>query len=474
LEYLQGVAAKWNLYRYARFNSAVEAATWDDEEKKWKVSVKVTGGKDAEYTPVYTISADYLVSGMGQLNEPSYPSIPGLDSFERKVIHSARWDWSYPMEGKRIGIIGNGATAAQAIPELAKVAKSLVVFQRTPNWVVPRMDKDISPFWQFLYSFVPPVRKLYRAALMDFREGLHESISKPGSKTSLLAEQAHEALMKAQLPNRPDLWEKLTPDYPTGCKRVIISDDIFPALGLPSVTLETNPIEAITPKGVKVKGDKEHEFDLIVLATGFRTVDFMYPVKITGRNGRSISDIWKSHPRALYGVGVEDLPNFGMLYGPNTNLGHNSIILMIETQSRYITTMINTVLTVRATGKTLALTPKTKRVREFNDQIQEILGKTSFADPRCSSWYKTKDNVVTNNWWGTVVDYQKTLRLMDWNDYDAEGSGAEIIGEKKNIDIGRIVEESRIGLGTLGAFTGTAILAAGAFVYRRRLTKRLL
>lgn len=474
MRYLQSVAAKWNLYRYARFNSAVDEAAWNDVEKKWKVTVKVEGGKDAEYTPQYTITTDYLVSGMGQLNEPSYPSIPGLDSFEGKVIHSARWDWSYPLEGKRIGIIGNGATAAQAVPELAKVAESLVVFQRTPNWVVPRMDKTITPFRQRLYRLVPAVRQLYRAALMDVRESLHESISRPGSETSILTEKAHEALMKAQLPNRPDLWDKLTPNYPTGCKRVIISDDFFPALGLPSVSLETNGIEEITPKGVKVKGEQEHEFDLIVLATGFRTVDFMHPIKITGRNGRSISDIWKAHPSALYGVGVEDLPNFGMLYGPNTNLGHNSIILMIEMQSRYITTMINTVLTIRTTGKTLALTPKTKRVREFNEQIQEILGKSSFADPRCNSWYKTKDNVVTNNWWGTVVDYQKTLRLIDWNDYDAEGSGAGIMSEKKNLDIGRVVEESRIGLGTLGAVTGTAILAVGAFLYRRKLAARFL
>ena len=437
------------------------------------MSVKVTGGKDAEYAPAYTITADYLVSGMGQLNEPNYPNIPGLDSFEGKVIHSARWDWTYPLEGKRIGIIGNGATAAQAIPELAKVAESLVIFQRTPNWIVPRMDREISPFRQKLYGLVPPVRHLYRAALMDVRESLHESISKPGSETSILAEQAHKMLMKAQLPNRPDLWEKLTPNYPTGCKRVIISDDIFPALGLPNVTLETNAIEAVTPKGVKVKG-QEHEFDLIVLATGFRTVDFMYPIEIIGRNGRSICDIWKSHPSALYGVGVEDLPNFGMLYGPNTNLGHNSIILMVEMQSRYITTMINTVLTARQSGKALSLTPRTKRVREFNTQIQAILGKTSFADPRCNSWYKTKDNVVTNNWWGTVVDYQKTLHLIDWSDYDVEGLGAELVQQDKKTNIGRVVEETRISVAALGAVTGTAVLAVGAFVFRRRLIKRFL
>jgi cation diffusion facilitator CzcD-associated flavoprotein CzcO len=467
------VAAKWNLYRYARFSTAVEGAIWDDEEKKWKVSVKVTGGKDAEYSPGYTITSEYLVSGMGQLNEPNYPNIPGLDSFEGKMMHSARWDWAYPLEGKRIGIIGNGATAAQVIPELAKIAESLVVFQRTPNWVVPRRDQAISPFRQMLYSVVPPVRQLYRAALMDFRESL-QSVSKPGSQTALLVEALHESALKAQLANRPELWEKLTPKYPAGCKRVTISDDIFTALALSNVTLETNGIEAITPKGIKAKDQEEYEFDLIVLATGFRTVDFMYPLQIIGRHGRSISDIWKSHARALYGVAVEDLPNFGMLYGPNTNLGHNSIILMIEMQSRYITTMINRVLMVRKTGKAIALTPKTKRVEEFNDQIQDILGKTSFADPRCNSWYKTKDGVVTNNWWGTVVDYQKTLSLIDWADYGTEGSGAGLVPNKKT-NIGRVVEESRISLVTLGAVTAAVILAAAGLIFRRKLlSKRIV
>lgn len=473
MDYLRSVAAKWNLYRYARFNTAVEGATWDDEEKRWKVSIKVLGGKDSEYNSSYTMTSDYLVSGMGQLNEPHYPNILGLDSFGGKVIHSARWDWTYNLEGKRIGIIGNGATAAQAIPELAELAESLVVFQRTPNWVVPRMDRAITPLRQKLYNVIPPVRQLYRAALMDFRESLHESISKPGSESAILTERAHKMLMETQLPNRPDLWEKLTPKYPTGCKRVIISDDIFPALGLPNVTLETNAIEAVTPKGIMIKDEKEYEFDLIILATGFRTVDFMYPLQVIGRKGRSLSDIWKSHARALYGVTVEDLPNFGMLYGPNTNLGHNSIILMIEMQSRYITTMINTVLNVRKSGKALALTPKTKRVKEFNDQIQGILAKTSFADPRCNSWYKTKDGVVTNNWWGTVVEYQKTLSIVDWNDYDSEGT-AEGLVPTKNTYIGRVVEETRFSMTTAIAILGAASLAAGALFFRRRLKEKLL
>lgn len=448
----------------------MEGAVWDDEENKWKVSIQVLGGKDSEYGSRYVITSDYLVSGMGQLNEPSYPNIPGLETFRGKLIHSARWDWTYRLEGKRIGIIGNGATAVQAVPELAKVSESLVVFQRTPNWVVPRMDRAISPLWRKFYKAVPLTRQLYRAALMDYAESIHKSISKPGSDTALLMEQAHKMLLEAQLPNRPELWEKLTPKYPTGCKRIIISDDIFPALGRSNVTLETNAIETITPKGIKVRGKDEYEFDLIVLATGFRTVDFMYPLQIIGRNGRSLSEIWDGHARALYGVTVEDLPNFGMLYGPNTNLGHNSIILMIEVQSRYITRMINTVLTARERGATVALIPRTRKVKEFNDEIQDILGKTSFADPRCNSWYKTENGTVTNNWWGTAVDYQKTLSVIDWDDYEREGSGAELVPMGK-IYIGRVMEETRISLAKVAAITGAILLATGALTFRKALIR---
>ncbi|EAT78799.2 hypothetical protein SNOG_13775 [Parastagonospora nodorum SN15] len=313
--------------KYIRFNTSVEEAHWDDEKRRWKVDVKVTGGKDAEFNPQYSIDCDFLVSAVGQLNQPRFPDIEGLEDFQGKIMHSARWDWSHSLEGKKVGIIGN-----------------------------------------------------------DGEEN--------------------------------GLWEKLTPDYNPGCKRVIISDDYYPAVADPKTTLETNKIARITPTGIQLENGTTYEHDIIVLATGFRTVEFMYPIKITGTGGRSLEQIWEKGASALYGTTVPSLPNFGMFYGPNTNLGHNSIILMIEAQSRYLNTLVSAVLDARNRGQRIGLTPRSDRTDAFNQQIQEILQNSSFADPKCGSWYKNKDGKITNNWSGTVVEYQEMLSKVDWEDFE--------------------------------------------------------
>ena len=341
-----------------------------------------------------------------------------------------------------------GATAAQIIPEIAKEVSHLTIFQRTPNWVVPRLDIPIYAPFRGLFKFIPPLLWGFRAFIMDFREAFYSAITNPGSKTSHMIREACLKMMKMQLPNRPDLWEKLTPNYPPGCKRVIISDDYFLTLTRENVTLETGRVERVTEKGIIVDG-KEHEFDVIVLATGFRTVEFMHPIKVYGVSGKSLSEIWSKGARALYGVTVESLPNFGMLYGPNTNLGHNSIILMIEAQARYILALIQAVLQARQRGSSLALTPNAERLAEFNDQIQATLRKTSFAHPSCQSWYKTKDGLITNNWSGTVVDYQKLLSKVNWDDFniEIEGKTSLDLQKKKIQNIGRVREETLIGTG---------------------------
>lgn len=322
LEYLRSVAIKWGLFSHVRFNSEVQESRWDEESKKWKTKVKVTGEKDSEYIPEYTITSDFLVSGVGQLNYPRYPDIPGLKDFKGKTMHSARWDWSYDLTGKRIAVIGNGATAAQIIPEVIKVAKQVDVYQRTPNWVVFRQDAEVSGLWQGLYKWVPPIRWQKRAILMAFREAFFDVVAKDNSEMTNLAKAMHEqALMKA-FPNDEKMRDILTPKYHPGCKRIILSDDIFPALAEPNCRVETRHINKISEKGIEVKGGEENEYDLIVLATGFRTVEFMHPIKLYGSDGRELSEIWKGGARALYGTVLEDMPNFGMLYGPNTNLGY--------------------------------------------------------------------------------------------------------------------------------------------------------
>ena len=268
-------------------------------------------------------------------------------------------------------------------------------------------------------------------------------------------------------------WEKLTPNYAIGCKRVIISDDYFPVFNLPQVSLETGKIAKITEKGIEIDG-VETEYDLIVCATGFRSVEFMHPIKITGSAGRTLTSVWSSGAKAMYGMVVESLPNFAMLYGPNSNLGHNSIILMIEAQSRYINALIKEVLKAKMAGKSLTMTPNRERVEEYNRTIQKVLQNSSFADPNCMSWYKDeKTGLITNNWSGTVIDYQKMLSKVDWSDYDLSGNGAEGLSEGQTTTIGRVVEETTVSYRTMG-FTAVSLLAmAGGLALRNSGRLRL-
>ncbi|OBT70900.1 hypothetical protein VF21_10010 [Pseudogymnoascus sp. 05NY08] len=442
LAYLIRVATSWGLYKHIRFNTVVEEATWNESLKQWSTVVRTTSEKEAEYSPSYTITSDFLVSAVGQLNVPAYPNINGLDLFQGKAMHSARWDRSFDLKDKRIAVIGNGATAAQIIPEIAETAKNVTVYQRTPNWVIPRDDKPISKTMQWMYQYIPTVRKRYRAGLMDYRESFYDAAVDEHSAMNSIFKKLSLDMLDRQIPGNATLRKQLTPNYPPGCKRVIISDDYFPAINRANVRLETRSIDEVCPTGIKAGGEAE-EFDLIVLATGFRTVDFMYPIKITGLNGRSIEDIWKDGAMAYLGIAVEGLPNFGMLYGPNTNLGHNSIILMIEAQSRYINTLISATMKARASGGTLSIAPASQRIKSYNVEIQKRLQNSTFANSSCKSWYKTADGLVTNNWCGTVVEYQERTSVVDWDDFVLSGSGTMQLQSQGPAHIGRIIEETQ-------------------------------
>ncbi|KAK0931594.1 hypothetical protein LTR29_016319 [Friedmanniomyces endolithicus] len=474
LAYLIRVAQEYKLYPHIRFNTTVEEARWDDELKKWRTKVTTPkGSKEAEFSPEYEIKSDFLVSAVGQLNQPAWPKIQGLDEFSGKKMHSARWDWSYDLADKKIALIGNGCTAVQILPEIAKVAKQVTVFQRTPNWVVPRLDQPVSPFMRNVLRYVPPIRWRKRAGQMDFREWSYQAIVDSKSAPATMFRDMAIDMMHKQLPDQPEMWEKLTPNYSLGCKRIIISDDYFPALDLPNVDLETRPIHSINDHSVKVTAtngepeDAGSTYDLLVCATGFQTLEFLHPINLYGKNGRSLRDVWKTGARSFNGTCVEDMPNFGILYGPNTNLGHNSIILMIESQSRYINGLIKPVLEARRRGEGLSLAPRVERVEAYNEEVQRVLKESSFNDPSCNSWYKNEAGLITNNWSGTVVEYQQMLSKVDYEDYDTEGSGAAIVREKRSHTVGRVVEESQVSDTTfvvMGLLSTAAVV--GGFLFR--------
>ncbi|KAM5341977.1 hypothetical protein ACJ41O_015008 [Fusarium nematophilum] len=473
LNYMRGVARKHDLYRFVRFSSEVTEARWDQALQQWKVSVRVLAGKEAEACEEYTIETNFLAAGTGQLNQPYYPEIPGQASFKGKTMHSARWDWSHDLRGKRVGIIGNGATAVQIVPEVAKVASHVTIFQRSPNWIIPRLNEDVPEWKRTLLRRVPLLLSRLRADVMDGREAYYQGLIQRNSEESTQLRQVCQDHLQSQLADRPDLWEILTPDYPPGCKRILLSDDYYPSLVLPNVSLETGRIQRISEDGVVVlqKRDESSEdlvdLDLIIFATGFRTQEFMYGIKVHGVGNRSLDQIWAKGASALYGVTVESLPNFGILYGPNTNLGHNSIILMIEAQTRYIVTLIKEVLRAKQGGQVLSIKPRARRIREWNEKLQHDLATSSFADTRCNSWYKNKDGLVTNNWSGTVVEYQKMISRVYWSDYELVGETTAHMPEGETY-LGRIVEETLIGTRALIASTALGGLAAWGLMWHAR------
>jgi cation diffusion facilitator CzcD-associated flavoprotein CzcO len=400
-DYMERVAARHGVTDRFRFNTEVEKAAWDEAASLWRVTVK--GGE--------TLSAPVLVSGLGQLNKPGYAGIAGRDSFKGESWHSARWRHDVDLTGKTVGCIGAGASAIQYIPEIAKDAGKVIVFQRTPNYVVPRLDRAFSPFEKWLYRTFPAIdrgQRWFIWKMMDLRFEAFKLGTKQAEKFRTDALKYLDDVVKD-----PVLKAKLTPDYPIGCKRVLVSDDYYQALVRPNVELVDQAITTVTANGVQTADGVEHACDVLIYGTGFITTDFVTPVEIKGRKGKDLSEAWKDGAEAYLGVTVTGFPNLFMLYGPNTNLGHNSIIFMIEAQVDYL---VKAMQALKSRGAK-ALEIKPDAFARFNTQLQKDLTETSWAGS-CSSWYKTASGKITNNWSGDTKTYRQMTAEPALEDYE--------------------------------------------------------
>jgi cation diffusion facilitator CzcD-associated flavoprotein CzcO len=396
--YMEACADRFGVRRYFRFGAEVARADWDAAAGLWTVTL--TGGE--------TLGAPVLVSGLGQLNRPSFANIPGRETFQGDSWHSARWRHDVDLAGKTVGCIGAGASAIQYIPELVKTAGKVVVFQRTPNYIVPRLDKPISETQKALFRALPVVDRAQRWLiwqLMDWRFNAF----KQGTKSAAGFRKVAMDYLDATVTD-PVLKAKLTPDYPIGCKRVLVSDDYYQAIVQPNVELVTEDVKAVTPAGVVTGDGVEHPCDVLVFGTGFETTSFLAPLAITGENGLTLDEAWKDGAEAYLGVTVAGFPNLFLLYGPNTNLGHNSIILMIEAQVAYMVEALKT-----AAGRPLKVKPAAQA--RFNTQLQKDLEATAWAGS-CSSWYKTASGKITNNWSQDTATYMKVMRAPVMADYE--------------------------------------------------------
>lgn len=399
--YLEHCAEKYGLLPHIRFGCEVASARFDDGAGLWRVRTR--GGE--------SLDAQVLVSGVGQLNRPHIPDLPGLADFAGVWFHSARWRHDCDLAGKNVAVIGNGASAIQFVPKLAKLAGRLTIFQRSANWVVPRGDYAYSERAKRIFRSFPPLLRLYRWFFYWQLERNYLAFGANG-RTARNFEKAARAWLETSIPD-PKLRALLTPDYRVGCKRILIDDDFYPALSRPNVSVEPSGIARITRDGIETKDGAIHPADVIVLATGFETTTFLAPIEITGRGGRTLADAWDGGAEAHLGLCVSGFPNFFMMYGPNTNLGHNSIIFMIEAQVRYA------VRCIRALGEKRLrfLDVRPEAQRRFNAGLQRELEKTAWA-AGCRSWYKTASGKITNNWSSSTLAYWWKTRRPKLDDFE--------------------------------------------------------
>lgn len=398
--YLRHCAEKYQILAQIRFGTEIAGASFDEHAGEWRI--RTSAGEE--------ITAKALVSGLGQLNRPHFPEIPGLSSFEGTSFHSARWNHEHDTSGERVAVIGNGASALQFIPEIAKTAERVTVFQRSANWVIPRNDRKFSEADKARFRRHPLLLRTVRAFIWSMLEIRFLAFLRDSWFSRRMTRIATEYL-HAQVSD-PVLRAKLTPDYPIGCKRILISDDYYQALVRQSVEVVDEPIVQVTRDAVVTKDGVARPADTIVFGTGFETTTFLAPLAIEGLGGAKLDEIWRGGAEAYLGVTVAGFPNLFMLYGPNTNLGHNSIIFMIECQVGYAVQCIQELQRRHVSW----LDVRRDVMDRYNRDLQAALAKTAWT-AGCASWYKTASGKVVNNWSGFTTDYWRRTRHPNWHDY---------------------------------------------------------
>jgi cation diffusion facilitator CzcD-associated flavoprotein CzcO len=392
-EYLRRCARDYGVLPHIRFGTAVTGARWGEDSARWHVS-----------TSRGALTADVLVLATGPLSEPVTPSLAGLDRFRGPAFHSARWDHSVDLAGKRVAVIGTGASAAQFVPEIQPAVAALHVYQRTAPWVMPRRDRALGTRAKRLFRRVPAAQRALRGAISAARELMVLAFRRPG-----VARQA-ERLARRQLAKAvrdPALRAKLTPDYRMGCKRVIVSDDYLPALARPNVEVITSRVAEVREHSVVDADGVERATDVIVYATGFRPLDPPLAPCVRGRGGRSLADVWQGSPRAHVGTTVAGFPNLFVLLGPNTGLGHNSVVLMIEAQIEHL---LGALRHLRATGAA-ALEPRAEAQAAWVAEVDRRTVGTVWVDGGCRSWYLDGTGRSSAIWPDSTGRYRRSARF---------------------------------------------------------------
>lgn len=400
LRYIESCADRFGVRRYCRFGERVTSANWEPESQRWRVET-------AQGT---TVLARVVVSATGGLSQPATPKIPGLDDFAGTVFHSARWRHDVPLEGKRVGVIGTGASAIQIVPEVAKSAAHLTVFQRTAPWILPRPDHAYPRWMREAFRASPPLRWLERQRIYWSLEPRALAFT---AFPDILRWIEPFALMHLchQVP-KGDLRDALTPNFRLGCKRILMSNTYYPTLQLDHVSVETDGIQTVVHDGIRLNQGQHRPLDVLILATGFEAAEAKPPFPVTGRNGCTLEDVWTPHAQAYKGTTVAGFPNLFLLVGPNTGLGHSSMIHIIESQLHYVLSALDW---MSEQGRATVEVGEPAQ-HAWNEALQRKLAKTVWASG-CNAWYSTRDGVNTTLWPGTTLGFRRELERFDGEHY---------------------------------------------------------
>ncbi|MFT7286726.1 MAG: cation diffusion facilitator CzcD-associated flavoprotein CzcO [Halieaceae bacterium] len=401
--YFQRCAEDFGLLPHLKLGTAVERADWNEEQGYWELLLQ-----DGQ-----TLTTRTLVSGLGQLNQPNIPAFAGAEHFAGHSFHSASWDHDYDLNGKRVAVIGNAASALQFIPHIAKQAAQLHIYQRSANYVIKRNDQAYRPWQKWLFRHVPLAQKAVRSLVYLRGEWVFYPVLRQGSSWLLRQWEKWCDEYRREEISDPQLRASLTPDYRLGCKRILISDDYYSAFRQDGVELVTSPITAMDANGVVCEDGLERPVDVVIYATGFATSAMHSAVDFHGENGLALQDAWRDGAEAYRGVCMHGFPNFFMLYGPNTNLGSNSIIFMVERQVDYLVNCIDKLLT----HELRALDVSAEVLRRYNERMQGELAQTVWVSD-CESWYKNAAGKVVNNWPRSTLAYWWHMRAPDFADFD--------------------------------------------------------
>ncbi len=398
-DYLRHCADRFEILPHILWNNAVIDAAWNEDEMRWHIT-----------TPQQQLTADIFISGNGPLNEPSFPSLPGIERFEGTLFHSSQWQHDYDLRGKRVAVIGTGASSIQFVPQIQPIVDQLLLFQRTPAWIMPRLDYQIPASQRAMFRYLPITQRLKRLRIYLRNEmtALALLYRPKLMKAAIEISQQH---LERQVPD-PALRAKLTPHYAMGCKRILVSGDFYPALSRPNVEVITDHISEVRAHSIVTADGQEHAVDAIICGTGFHVTDTSFPGHVRGCAGLSLADAWQTGPSAYLGTTVAGFPNLFILIGPNTGLGHSSMVYMIEAQIAYILDALRGM--ERHNVQAVALRPEVQAA--FRAEMQRRMQGTAWTSG-CSSWYLDARGHNTTLWPGFTFEFKHRTRRFDVQSY---------------------------------------------------------